>query len=93
MTLVHEATHARLHRAGVRYTHDLRERIEAICLKAEIDFGRRLPGAEQLVAEAQTALETRWWEAPSQQQREIGQLRALGVPGWLLRWGRSVARH
>lgn len=93
MTLIHEATHARLHRAGVPYAPELRERIEAACLRAEIDFGRRIPDAGGLVAEAEAALATRWWECTNQRDRESGQLRALGMPRWLMRLRRILLRY
>jgi hypothetical protein len=41
--LVHEATHARLYRAGIPYWPDLRSRIEALCTREEIAFASRLP--------------------------------------------------
>ena len=49
--IVHEATHARLERAGVHYFKDLRPRIEARCVREELSFAERLggeafPGAE-----------------------------------------------
>jgi hypothetical protein len=83
MTLVHEATHARLHRAGIRYRPALRARIEAICVRAEVDFGQRLPNAEHLVAEAESALATKWWEPAAQEHRLRGQLLSLRMPAWL----------
>ena len=44
-TLVHEAVHARLQRAGLRYWPDLRPRIEAVCVREEIAFVRLLAAA------------------------------------------------
>lgn len=41
--VVHEATHARLQRAGIRVWPDLIVRIEARCTREEIAFASRLP--------------------------------------------------
>jgi hypothetical protein len=54
MTLVHEATHARIHRNGIPYGLVTRMRIERACLRREIEFGSRVPGAEALVNEARS---------------------------------------
>ena len=42
-TIVHEATHARLVRAGFSATDSDRERIEHICTEAEAGFAEKLP--------------------------------------------------
>jgi ankyrin repeat protein len=48
LTLVHEATHARLSELGFgRAKGVLRVRIERVCLRAEIDFARRIPGSQR----------------------------------------------
>lgn len=93
MTLIHEATHARLHHKGIRYTPQLRPRIEAMCIRAEVEFARRVPGTEQLVAEAESALSKPWWSGEAQKTRKLNQLRTLGVPGWLLRVGNALFRR
>lgn len=61
LTIVHEATHARLWRAGFRYTPDIRERIEHICVRAELDFAQRLPRAQELVDGLRAKLLHPWW--------------------------------
>ena len=42
--LAHEATHARLHRAGFAYVPATRYRIEQLCARAERALAERLPG-------------------------------------------------
>jgi hypothetical protein len=91
-TIVHEATHARLDEWGVSYDENKRARIEAICLKRELDFVRRLPQSEAFQEELAHTLE---WYAGNHdyfsdanfEQREVqGQaetLRYLGAPGWV----------
>lgn len=44
-TIIHEATHAKLSRAGIFIWPDIRLRIERICVREEIRFFRRLGGA------------------------------------------------
>ncbi len=43
LSLVHEAVHARLHRAGLRYWPDWQQRIEELCIQQQIAFVRLLP--------------------------------------------------
>jgi hypothetical protein len=91
-TIVHEATHARMERWGVIYEENKRGRIEAICIRRELNFVARLPRSEALQEEAVRRLE--WcagdhdhFSNASFQQREVqGQieaLRYLGAPDWV----------
>jgi len=92
-TIVHEATHARLERWGVAYDEKKRPRIEAICLRRELNFVTGLPDSEPLQDEIKSTLE---WCAGEhnffsdenfQQREEQGQfetLRYLGAPNWLI---------
>src|ERR1044071_5568271 len=45
-TIVHEATHARLGRAGIGYDPSIRARVEHACIRAELAFASRLPPLE-----------------------------------------------
>lgn len=94
-TIVHEATHARLEQWGVIYVESKRARIEAICIRRELNFVVRLPQSEALQEERARALE--WcvgdhdhFSDASFQQRELeGQvdtLRHLGTPERLIRY-------
>lgn len=93
MTLVHEATHARLRRAGFSYTPELRPRLERLCLEAEIAFGERLPNSSDLIAEAQHALNSPWWSDDASNQRQAQQLRTLGWPEWSIRLRNALLRR
>lgn len=53
MTIVHEAAHARIRQLGIATDHTIRPRVEALCVRAEIRFARRVPGMNGLIAEAQ----------------------------------------
>jgi hypothetical protein len=55
-SIVHEATHARLARAGVSYHEYRRDRVERICRKAELKFGKRIPDGGPVVERARSAL-------------------------------------
>lgn len=46
--LVHEATHGRLGSLGIRHTAGAQRRIERLCLRNEIWFLEKIPGAESL---------------------------------------------
>ena len=87
MTLVHEATHARLDQAGILYTAELRPRIERLCVRQKIDFCQRVPACSALMQSAVDAVSIEWWgerQANEGRRRQI--LRLLGgVAGSKLR--------
>jgi hypothetical protein len=94
-TIVHEATHARLEGWGVGYDdEDRRPRIEAICLRRELNFIAKLPHNEPLREEIERTLEWcvgdhDYFSDASFQQRNnegwVETLRYLNVPDWLSR--------
>lgn len=55
MTIVHEATHARIAAAGVPYLPQ-RSRIERMCIRQEIEFAETVPGTDSLIEGAQRKL-------------------------------------
>jgi hypothetical protein len=85
MAIVHEAMHARLWRAGCRYDEANRERVERICVDAEIAFASKVPGSEEAVARSRQLLGTQWWTHAEHVSRSRWELRALGCPEWLTR--------
>jgi hypothetical protein len=85
LVLVHEATHARIEKAGIRYDPVMRGRIENICVKQEIAFARRFSGGATYIASAQRALNHPWWSVADERQREDRQLRSLGWPEWAIK--------
>ena len=54
--IVHEATHARLWRRGIRYEEAQRPRIEEICVRREIAFAAKLPNGEDAHDQAERTL-------------------------------------
>ena len=54
--IVHEATHARLWRRGIRYEEAQRPRIEEICIRREIAFAVKLPNGETVRDQAERSL-------------------------------------
>ena len=89
-TIVHEATHARLHAMGIGYPEEWRRRVERRCLLEEIAFLRRLPDDGALAAEREAAVEGKlareWWAPHKAIDRTIRRARAERMPGWLVRW-------
>jgi hypothetical protein len=93
-TIVHEATHARLERWGIGYDDEkARTRIEAICLRRELNFIAKLQHSERLREEIARTLE--WCVSDrdylsnvSFQQRtlhgQVETLQYLGTPDWLI---------
>jgi len=55
-SLVHEAVHARLARAGVHAGADGKAREERLCREAELEFGLTIPGGEAVVERARESL-------------------------------------
>jgi hypothetical protein len=95
-TIVHEATHARLERRGVQYVENQRRRIEAVCIRRELNFIAKLAHVEPLQEARAYALE---WCASSEQdffsdsnfatrheEGSVEALRYLGWPEWLIRF-------
>ena len=94
-TIVHEATHARLDRWGISYHEKERSRIEAICLRRELNFVAKLPHSEQLRDELARTLEWVVGDHDYFSDLSFGQrdeqgnaetLRYLGTPDWLIRF-------
>jgi hypothetical protein len=78
MTLVHEATHARLRKAGIGYDARIRHRVERACIGEELAFARRLPNPETWVELAGAKrVDPEYWSDEQAQQRRV---RAL--PFW-----------
>jgi hypothetical protein len=91
--IIHEATHARLEKRGIRYDEPVRYRIERICARRELDFALRLPGADALLEEISWRLERcneesvsftdqKMWEGIDQGNEDM--LRYLGTPEWVI---------
>ena len=91
-SILHEATHARIDRRGVR-SEDM-ARIERICRRAELAFGEALPttlGAPVIerardsiaLADDEVAPTVDWNEAHL--RRDIAELEAMQFPGWITR--------
>ena len=91
--IVHEATHARLEKLGIRYDEAARQRIERICARRELDFARHLSGVDALHEAITWRLDRcseensiytnqKMWEKTDQGNIEI--LRHMGTPEWVI---------
>lgn len=87
MTIIHEATHARLaeHAALAATDRRRRERIERACVAQEIAFARRFPEASDLILGAKAKLDSRWWEQTSGRDEFDKRLEKANVPRWFRR--------
>ncbi len=85
MMLTHEATHARLWKAGFRYDERCRARIERICVGAEVALAERVPDSAPEIAKARDLLRTEWWTEQETITRSSEDLRRLGCPEWIIR--------
>jgi hypothetical protein len=99
-TIVHEATHAGLEQWGITYDEKRRPRIEAICLRRELNFAAGLPNSGSLREELARTLEWcggehDYFSNVSFQQRDqqgkAETLRYLGAPDWLIGFVFKVA--
>ena len=84
VTLVHEATHARLWRRGIRDDPCGRRRMEEICVKEQIAFAERLDNPD-ILNHLRGKLQRPWWTPAQLHERRITAWRHLGVPDWTLR--------
>jgi hypothetical protein len=100
-SIVHEATHARLERCGIKYEEKLRPRIEAVCVGRELAFASKLPDGVEL--QEQRAYARQWYEANADyfsdarfRQRNtrgrIKALRYLEMPDWFIRAAARIER-
>ena len=90
--IVHEATHARLLGAGIRYRtesgrpiEEYERRVETICIEAEIDFAARYTTSEEVIHYLRRTLDSGWWSDDKYEDRRVRRLRAMGVPEQLIR--------
>lgn len=93
-TIIHEATHARLERRGIQYLEYQRQRIEAVCIRRELNFIAKLAHVELLQEAREGALE--WCTNGAQdflsdssfatrhEEGSVEALRYLGWPEWLI---------
>jgi hypothetical protein len=100
--IVHEATHARLDKWGIDYVETARFRIEAICLRRELNFLTKLPNSEPFQQEIASTVE--WYgsnsdyfsDVNSQERDDQGMVetaRHVGIPEWFIRFILYVARR
>lgn len=88
-TIVHEATHARLDACGFGYEEEDRRRIEHVCFRREVAFGRRLPDGADVIERAEQYLNSGYTfsDAEMNEWRNKGTeaaLKELGAPNWLI---------
>jgi len=95
LTIVHEATHVRLCKLKIKYTEDIRDRVERICIKSEIAFAKRLPDGQKLVEMAESKLKRpkSFYTDVQHQQRNLDALAELGKKNWLARILYRVAKR
>jgi hypothetical protein len=96
-TILHEAMHARLHNAGVKFESTSAAKHERFCRRAEVEFGMVAPDGEPVVERALASLASGDDEvAPSIDWQLAGErvadadLAALNAPGWMKR---AIARN
>jgi hypothetical protein len=101
-TIVHEATHARLEGWGIIYEEKRRYTIEAICLRRELNFLRKLPDSELMQEEIMRTLE--WCDSDQtylsnagfqvrEDQGQIDTLRYLNAPDWFVQFAMWLIRR
>lgn len=93
-TLIHEATHARIDRLGIKYTEDRRRRIERICIMEEIRFAKKRPDGEKVIRDAELLLAEpdEFWTNKSQWEARLEALRNMDCPKWMYRFAERRIR-
>ena len=85
LTIIHEATHARLFRAGFGYDDTNRDRIERVCKSAEINLARRIPDSEQALANLEWEIEQPGATDNERAKHHVDELVANEYPAWFVR--------
>lgn len=86
-SVIHEATHARIEKAGIAYLPVQRHRIERRCMVEEIDFAEALAGDQaHLLTHLRSAIDSVWYSDEQFAERLIARYRALGIPPWMIHW-------
>ena len=86
--LVHEATHARLWRRGIRDMPSYHGRIERRCNREMLAFIRQAPGAgylEEWARQLAAAVPDYAADSAEVKRRKLAGLGQLGIPSWLAR--------
>lgn len=82
--LVHEATHLRIEKRGIRYDPATRGRIERLCVKQQAAFLRRvLPEGPVLAKQAEDGLGEPWWTEADRRARINELMEGAELPRWL----------
>jgi hypothetical protein len=95
--IVHEPTHARLSRTGIRYEEKARVRIEQICIRRQLAFAATLPNkseARDWAERVMNAIPPDMSNAAMADRSFNGLIEAarhLGIPEWFIRV--SIARQ
>jgi hypothetical protein len=90
--MVHEATHARLWNCGIGYDETMRPRVEAICVRRQLAFAKKLPHGQQAQRWAEETLTYCTLSNLSNARLSnrnhdwfIEETRRLGAPKWVVR--------
>jgi hypothetical protein len=84
LNFVHEATHARIHRRGIRVTQRNIARIETLCVGQSVDFAARLPAGDELIARLRRTLRQPWWTPEREYERMVTRMELAGLPKWFI---------
>lgn len=92
LLIVHEAAHARLWNAGIRYSTAERARVEHACVSAEMAFLAHVPESDELQRRTREKINETWWDTDRQFKRHQEELVAVGAPVWLQRLHERLRR-
>lgn len=85
LSIVHEATHARIDMRGIRYKAELRERIERACVDEEIQFANLVPDGPEHVEYLSRVFEKPWYSDEQLRQNKIEEIKQ-NYPPSVARW-------
>lgn len=87
LTLIHEATHARIASRGAwRYRSVPEARHEEAAVRQETAFAARLPATDDLRRALAVKLDDPWWTPEKMLERQRAWSRDVELPGWIARW-------
>ena len=85
LILVHEATHARLERLGVRATRFGLERIEMVCMRRELALASHFPDSAAWTNYVESKINSRFWARKHIRERLERELLKSNFPPWVVK--------
>lgn len=85
LSIVHEATHARIRSYGIPYDPADLARVERMCVNEEVSLVHFFADGSERAARLLSNLEVPWWTPEDMRNRKIRAMEMNNAPPWLVR--------